>query len=77
VDRRQIRSPSGRSSIPFADENFSIQELSRNPRLLARLSPQISEADHVMAEAIRVVAGLYQDATLPKPKEYAYASPTF
>lgn len=42
---------------------------------LAKGDDMIREADHLMAEAIRVVAGLYQDATLPKPKEYAYAFP--
>ena len=35
----------------------------------------IREADHLMAEAIRTVAGLYQDGLLPKPKEYAAAFP--
>ena len=35
----------------------------------------IREADHQMAEAIRIVAGLYQDGLLPKPKEYAAAFP--
>jgi hypothetical protein len=42
---------------------------------LAKSDDTIREADHLMAEAIRVVAGLYQDGTLPKPKEYAYAFP--
>jgi len=32
----------------------------------------IREADHLMAEAIRVVAGLYRDGVLPKPQNYAY-----
>jgi len=35
----------------------------------------IKNADHLMAEAIRVIAGLYKDGLLPKPKEYAYAFP--
>jgi hypothetical protein len=35
----------------------------------------IRDVDHLMAEAIRVVAGLYQDGTLAKPKEYAAAFP--
>jgi uncharacterized CHY-type Zn-finger protein len=35
----------------------------------------IKEADHLMAEAIRVVAGLYKDGTLAKPKSYSYAFP--
>ncbi|WP_242394921.1 multiheme c-type cytochrome [Anaeromyxobacter oryzisoli] len=35
----------------------------------------IRDADHLMAEAIRTVAGLYRDGVLPKPKQYAYAFP--
>jgi hypothetical protein len=35
----------------------------------------IKDADHLMAEAIRAVAGLYQDGVLQKPKEYASAFP--
>ncbi|BDG04607.1 multiheme c-type cytochrome [Anaeromyxobacter oryzae] len=35
----------------------------------------IRDADHLMAEAIRTVAGLYQDGVLAKPKEYAYPFP--
>lgn len=35
----------------------------------------LREADHLMAEAIRIVAGLYQDGLLPKPKDYAFAFP--
>ncbi|MBN2317709.1 MAG: cytochrome c3 family protein [Acidobacteria bacterium] len=35
----------------------------------------IREADHVMAEAIRIVAKLYQDGILEKPESYAYAYP--
>ncbi len=35
----------------------------------------IKNADHLMAEAIRTVAGLYKDGLLPKPKNYAYAFP--
>ena len=35
----------------------------------------IENADHLMAEGIRTVAGLYQDGLLPKPKNYAYAFP--
>jgi hydroxylamine dehydrogenase len=42
---------------------------------LAKSDDTIREADHLMAEGIRIVAGLYQDGTLPKPKEYAYAFP--
>jgi hypothetical protein len=35
----------------------------------------IRDLDHLMAEAIRVVAGLYQDGTLAKPASYAFPFP--
>ncbi len=35
----------------------------------------IRDIDHLMAEAIREVAGLYQDGTLAKPKAYSFAFP--
>ena len=35
----------------------------------------IKNADHLMAEAIRIVAGLYKDGLVPKPKNYAYPFP--
>lgn len=35
----------------------------------------IRDIDHLTAEAIRVVAGLYQDGTLKKPAAYAFAFP--
>ncbi|MFH1810906.1 MAG: multiheme c-type cytochrome [Pseudomonadota bacterium] len=35
----------------------------------------IRHVDHLMAEAIREVAGLYRDGVLPKPKGYASAYP--
>jgi len=35
----------------------------------------IRDLDHLMAEAIRTVAGLYQDGTLAKPSTYASAFP--
>ena len=35
----------------------------------------VRETDHLMAEAIRVVAGLYQDGTLAKPESYSYSFP--
>ncbi len=37
----------------------------------------IRKADHLMAEAIRIVAGLYRDGILKKPKHYKYAYPDF
>jgi hypothetical protein len=42
---------------------------------LAKSDQMIKAADHLMAEAIRTVAGLYRDGILPKPKNYAYAFP--
>ncbi len=35
----------------------------------------IEEADHMMAEAIRIVAGLYEDNILAKPDSYDYPFP--
>jgi hypothetical protein len=35
----------------------------------------IKNADHLMAEAILTVAGLYKDGILPQPKNYAYPFP--
>ena len=42
---------------------------------LAKGDDMIRQADHLMAEAIRVVAGLYQDGILHQPKEYAFPFP--
>jgi len=35
----------------------------------------IKNADHLMAEAIKIVAALYKDGVLPQPKNYAYPFP--
>ena len=48
--------------------NFVKNELQKADNLIA-------DADHLMAEAIRVVASLYKDGVLARPKEYAYAYP--
>jgi hypothetical protein len=48
--------------------NFARQQLEQGDNM-------IREADHLMAEAIRITAGLYKDGLLPKPKNYAYAFP--
>jgi hydroxylamine dehydrogenase len=37
----------------------------------------IRQADHLLAMAIRIVAGLYKDGYLKKPKEYEYPFPDF
>jgi hypothetical protein len=42
---------------------------------LAKGDDMIREADHLMAQAIRIVAGLYQEGVLAKPKDYASAFP--
>ncbi len=49
-------------------ENFARAELAKGDEM-------IKEADHLLAEAIRVVAGLYKDGILKKPENYAYAFP--
>lgn len=48
--------------------NFAKAELEKGDEM-------IKAADHLLAEAIRVVAGLYQDNILPKPEKYAYPFP--
>jgi hypothetical protein len=48
--------------------NFARGELEKGDQM-------IKEADHLMAEAIRIVAGLYKDGRLARPKTYAYAFP--
>ena len=42
---------------------------------LAKGDDLIKQSDHLMAEAIRVVAGLYEDGTIKKPESYASAFP--
>lgn len=49
-------------------KNFAKAELAKGDEM-------IKQADHVMAEAIRIVAGLYKDGTLAKPENYAHAFP--
>jgi hydroxylamine dehydrogenase len=48
--------------------NFAKEQLGKGDDM-------IKEADHLMAEAIRVVVGLYKDGILAKPKSYASAFP--
>lgn len=48
--------------------NFARAELEKGDQM-------IKDADHVTAEAIRIVASLYKDGILPKPKNYAYPFP--
>jgi len=49
-------------------ENFAKQQLQQGDDM-------IRNADHLMAEGIRVVASLYRDGVLPKPTNYTYAFP--
>jgi hydroxylamine dehydrogenase len=48
--------------------NFAKEQLTRGDDM-------IRTADHWMAEAIRIVAGLYQDGVLSKPSTYSYPFP--
>jgi hydroxylamine dehydrogenase len=48
--------------------NFAKQQLTTGDDM-------IKHADHLMAQAIHIVASLYQDGTLEKPKTYAYPFP--
>lgn len=48
--------------------NFVKAELEKGDQM-------IKEADRLMAEAIRIVAGLYKDEILKKPESYAYPFP--
>ena len=48
--------------------NFAKQQLQQGDDM-------IRNADHLMAEGIRVVADLYKDGVLPKPQNYTYAFP--
>jgi hypothetical protein len=49
-------------------ENFARGELQKGDEM-------IRETDHLLAEAIRIVAGLYEEGTLEQPESYAYAFP--
>ncbi len=48
--------------------NFAKAELEKGDQM-------IKEVDHLIAEAIRTVAGLYKDGILTKPENYAYPFP--
>jgi len=48
--------------------NFAKAELAKGDQI-------IRAADHLMAEAIRIIAGLYSDGVLKQPKAYAYPFP--
>ena len=42
---------------------------------LAKGDDMIREADHLLAQAIRIIAGLYEDGLIPKPDNYALPFP--
>ncbi len=48
--------------------NFAIAELKKGDDV-------IRDTDHLMAEAIRIIAALYKDDILKKPEAYSYAFP--
>ena len=49
-------------------ENFARAELAKGDDI-------IREADHLLAQAIREIASLYEEGLLAKPENYAYAFP--
>ena len=49
-------------------DNFAKAELEKGDAM-------IREADHLLAQAIRIIADLYADGVLEKPEEYAYDFP--
>ncbi len=49
-------------------DNFAKTEMERGDMM-------IKEADHLMAEGIRIITGLYKDGIIPKPESYSYAFP--
>ena len=49
-------------------KNFAKGELEKGDKM-------IKAADHLMAQAINIVADLYKDKVIPKPKNYPYAYP--
>jgi hypothetical protein len=49
-------------------ENFARAELAKGDDM-------IREADHLLAEAISIIAGLYSDGIIPKPESYAMPFP--
>jgi hypothetical protein len=48
--------------------NFAKSELEKGDKM-------IQSADHLMAEAIRIIAGLYKDGVIKQPKTYVAAFP--
>ena len=48
--------------------NFAIEQLNRGDQM-------IQEADHLLAQAIREISGLYKDGIIKKPESYPYNFP--
>ncbi len=49
-------------------ENFAKAEMAKGDDM-------IREADHLLAQAIRIIASLYADGSIPQPESYSYAFP--
>jgi len=49
-------------------ENFALEEMAKGDAIIEKI-------DHLMAQAIREVVGLYKDGILQKPENYTYAFP--
>jgi hypothetical protein len=49
-------------------KNFAVEQLEQGDKM-------IKEADHLMAEAIRIITALYKDGTIKKPESYTYDFP--
>lgn len=58
-----------------AENNYRCHSINFAKLELEKGDLMIKEADHLMAEAIRTVAALYEDSVLEKPKNYTYAFP--
>jgi hydroxylamine dehydrogenase len=67
-DWQQERSKMIKTCNQCHSANFAEKELEKGDQM-------IKEADHLLAEAIRIVAGLYKDGILAKPESYAYPFP--
>ena len=60
------------------DEPTFDQRLERLESIVAELEKgdqMIKETDHLLAEAIRIISGLYKDGVLENPEYYSYAFP--
>jgi len=67
-DWQQERDKALKTCNQCHSSNFAKQQLAKGDDM-------VREADHLLAEAIRVVAALYKDGVLKKPANYAYPFP--